>query len=998
MRILFSQNIIPNGKNFTAQKPVSFCAKKPENLNKDSFSMFAALENTENNGSNENSYLRQCIIESCKDSSWRLDPIAFKAAENLLKKLQNESGVYSIMQESKDKAGNFNRSNFDKLVEAYTLYHEKFPDKICYILAQAKDAKGIISSQHLSLLKAIATYLKTKDTAWFSDFLRAFKKTDDESFETFLKIIKNAFEAPEKFLYSKAANKSLYKPQDDYILKNALKEKSEQLQKLCNNRFTRSIAPMLAEEGAEKIPLYSSAIIPNGHQPYSTVIIRKMEQQQEKNIKKYSDNEKIKAFHIIKSLKTGNFEQEIRNDILNSKDYIPEEFRKPLKDFLLATDTIAPKHRDETFSFYADSIFIFATVLNDAELLKNVVNTDYNNLAEAIALCRKLIAEEYFDSKNLLNSQEKVNIFNIYFQLKQSDFSDETLEQMLASPSYIKEADRKALKELATLIKHTRTNPEIYITGEGNAQQKVKQFWQPGKIKEDMSTAQKVLKAVQIVDDPAVMEELMRKRFDKFKDYISSIIYAKPSVKSLIKPALKCSVKEQEHAGQMNLKDRLKVLDIILQMDKTGANLEPLRNMTENRLIDTQKLNLEIFKKLMKECNYKEQEIAAISAEAVEKWQKSGHFDDLYKIANQIKNSYGEDKDALIDIVKTANNNTFNAFRHDANNEYGKANQNTKNAFLNAKITAEGLQNWLHPSTDNNIRINFTDTNTQQLAHFAAMFEVDINELENTQVKTFINKNYGKYFTNNGFKIPAEIKKSKQLLLDFMDGFIRYMAPVWARAEQNLTNSQKTNSAQFTLTIKDHMQQRIRDLQNLEISSKQNDIDLTVKVWERNPFHDILQGNYSTCCIAMGATNGTAMAHYLLDDAFNMIELKDNLTGKTIGNALIYYTLDDKSSPCLVIDNIEISNAYKASDEARKQIRQGIFQYAKKLNKKVTNNEDTRIYLGSMYNDVPEDDLPVEKPTKLTLLGNFTGSSVYLDAFRGWICETAYPTKLYCAN
>ena len=82
-------------------------------------------------------------------------------------------------------------------------------------------------------------------------------------------------------------------------------------------------------------------------------------------------------------------------------------------------------------------------------------------------------------------------------------------------------------------------------------------------------------------------------------------------------------------------------------------------------------------------------------------------------------------------------------------------------------------------------------------------------------------------------------------------------------------------------------------------------------MWDRNPRKDISQGNYSTCCIAVGGGNGRFMPHYVLNTSFNMIEVVDNKTGKPLGNALCFFVIDEKGKPSFIIDNIEINNSQK---------------------------------------------------------------------------------------
>ncbi len=158
-------------------------------------------------------------------------------------------------------------------------------------------------------------------------------------------------------------------------------------------------------------------------------------------------------------------------------------------------------------------------------------------------------------------------------------------------------------------------------------------------------------------------------------------------------------------------------------------------------------------------------------------------------------------------------------------------------------------------------------------------------------------------------------------------------------------------------------------------------------MWDRNPQKDIFQGNYSTCCIGVGNGNGSAMPHYLMNTSYNMIELVDNTTGKTIGNALCFFVKGEDGKPALIIDNIEINNAHKTSNEIGVQLRTAITEYASRVAKEVTGNDNTPICMGKSYNDVPIDDLD-STSQKISFLGDIgigRNDEIYMDLYNGWV-------------
>ena len=206
---------------------------------------------------------------------------------------------------------------------------------------------------------------------------------------------------------------------------------------------------------------------------------------------------------------------------------------------------------------------------------------------------------------------------------------------------------------------------------------------------------------------------------------------------------------------------------------------------------------------------------------------------------------------------------------------------------------------------------------------------------------------------------------------------------IFSRAKESLNNPNKKKNAQITLTIKNHLEQRIKDISACEIKKAEKPIDLTIKMWDRNPIHDLFQGNYSTCCISLDGENSSAMPHYLLNTAFNMIELVDNNSGKTIGNALCYFIVDVFNKPVFVIDNIEIANKHKMSNKASDELLNQITGYCINLCREIS-NLNIQIVMGTNYNDVYDDELCTVEFNRANLIGNIDCDEIYMDVFGGW--------------
>jgi hypothetical protein len=134
----------------------------------------------------------------------------------------------------------------------------------------------------------------------------------------------------------------------------------------------------------------------------------------------------------------------------------------------------------------------------------------------------------------------------------------------------------------------------------------------------------------------------------------------------------------------------------------------------------------------------------------------------------------------------------------------------------------------------------------------------------------------------------------------------------------------------------------------------------------------------------MGGGNGSAMPHFVLNTAYNMIEIVDNVSGKTVGNALCYFITGEDGKPAFIVDNIEINNSVKPSSNIGIQLRDAITQYASNVSKEVTNSDDVPIYMSSFYNDVPYGDLP-RHIENIAFLGDIDCDEIYMDLYDGWV-------------
>lgn len=524
----------------------------------------------------------------------------------------------------------------------------------------------------------------------------------------------------------------------------------------------------------------------------------------------------------------------------------------------------------------------------------------------------------------------------------------------------------EALKN--TVLEH----PEYYVNGtyptKADCDNAVDNFFDKNRVKlAELSSAM----------DKEGVNHLMRKRFEDAKEYLDMLNDF--NVKDLDMLKKLCNSVNESGKPFMPTQ-KVEFIDLISAYKLNNLDMSKMQTMVENGKVNLSELQMDLFNGIMKKLGMSDEEIAKIPLEKLTAWDiKYSHL-----LAKEV------DDRAFIDIIKAANLDDFNRYIHDEGNIYGESNKKTRSEFQQLGMNYE---KWLHPSKDSEVTLQIKDKNAEQLSQISNQLLEDINVLRQTPAKGFLNKQFPKCIDQNGdFIIPPEIMQSKSKLNEFINNIIKQLEPVWKRAQGNLNNPdpKRVATAKNTLTILEHLQTRLSDIAKIEIpkDSKEvkveKDLDLTIKMWDRIPQKDLFQGNYSTCCIGMGGGNGSAMPHYLLNTAYNMIEINDNVTGKTIGNALVYFVKDSSGKPTFIIDNIEINNAAKPSDEGGIAIRNKVAEYAANVAKEVTGRDDVNIYMGGEYNDVPWKDLPTSN-SQISFLGDIDCDKIYMDLYEGWI-------------
>jgi len=528
-----------------------------------------------------------------------------------------------------------------------------------------------------------------------------------------------------------------------------------------------------------------------------------------------------------------------------------------------------------------------------------------------------------------------------------------------------------------------KEKPDLYLNGEETDTTKINRI-----IKKFCFNHLESIYKLLDTFDKEVVDLLMRKRLEEFGEYLDVLNNIEPENLKLLK--------ELSNSWNIDGKpfmptQKAEFIDLFEAYKVNGLSFDKIKTMVETGKVNLGELHLDLFNRIMKNSGLTDTEIASIPKEKLVAWDT--------KYAHLLSKEIATEKDiAFSDILRAGNlEPDFNEYIHDTNNEYGQANAKTRTIYESMNMQYD---RWLNPDKKHEIHFVSKDKNTEQLSQIASQITEDMNTLMQTPVKGFLKKQFPKCINENKFVIPNEYLTSKTKLTEFVKTLSDtsdqgQMAQVWKRAQDNMSNPdpKRVQSAQNTLTILDHLNQRLDDISQVSDVKVSKNIDLTIKMWDRNPQKDIFQGNYSTCCIAMGGGNGSAMPHFIMNTAYNMIELVDNKNGKTIGNALCYFIKGEDGKPAFIIDNIEIANNAKPSDEVGIEIRNAMAEYAALISKDVTGEEYTPVYMSKSYNDVPWNDLSSKKET-ISFLGEIDCDDIYMDLYGGWVDSDNLNQKL----
>lgn len=205
----------------------------------------------------------------------------------------------------------------------------------------------------------------------------------------------------------------------------------------------------------------------------------------------------------------------------------------------------------------------------------------------------------------------------------------------------------------------------------------------------------------------------------------------------------------------------------------------------------------------------------------------------------------------------------------------------------------------------------------------------------------------------------------------------------------------------------DFLQKRVKQI-IVELARKSVRHEFLIKLWDREPVFgsDLLQGNFSDCCLAIG-TGARPAVHlpgvgfrkypagileFLIDKGIQVAEVIDKDSNAFIGQCWLFVTVDD-AQPILVADSFELQRSIIPRG-IKKAIRDGMFEFLKKyatacgIKKVVLGSSGPRLKNGKLHiigNSVAVDDLPA-----ISFDGRLTKKCKAIEKLGGYWNHTPY--------
>ena len=251
------------------------------------------------------------------------------------------------------------------------------------------------------------------------------------------------------------------------------------------------------------------------------------------------------------------------------------------------------------------------------------------------------------------------------------------------------------------------------------------------------------------------------------------------------------------------------------------------------------------------------------------------------------------------------------------------------------------------------------------------------------------------------------IQKKRNSILRGMDVPVEAVFPIYNKSLKYLA---KRDRLPLVDTEYKHFMHRTHEILHM-FNEKWATRHYSVRLWKREPIRDLLQGNFSNCCISIGERGvypdpglrlpdvayrkyPAGILEFLIDKGIQVAEVRDSDNG-TIGQCWLFCSPTSDGRANLIADSFDINSGVVTSDGQKAAIRSCMFRFLKKYSEVIGAR---RSLLGKngqfmpdnkrrgIMHDVKVEDLPVarlgDEPIE-KIGGYFQGQPYFLESRHG---------------
>lgn len=156
----------------------------------------------------------------------------------------------------------------------------------------------------------------------------------------------------------------------------------------------------------------------------------------------------------------------------------------------------------------------------------------------------------------------------------------------------------------------------------------------------------------------------------------------------------------------------------------------------------------------------------------------------------------------------------------------------------------------------------------------------------------------------------------------------------------------------------------------------------TINLWNRIPQESIFDGEYTTCCTAINDQRGKYMPIYMMNTAFNIVEIK-NSDGNVVGMSRCFMARTKEGKNALIIEGLEFNNKLISKMQKEKNWNNYILEitnYMEDFAQKV-GGEDTIVFMSDQNPKIDKKQFKLFKKKKanISILGKLSTNKVYFN-------------------